>query len=151
MPKSQDGGDGQEPRATGKLTDKQKRFAFEYLKDLNGAQAAIRAGYSKNTAREQAYDLLTRPHIKHFVEKLKQEREARTEITLDSVMAELARNAFLDHPKRAYDAEAPARIKALELLGKHLGGWKEKDDAAKGNGTVLDAFATVLGAIKNSA
>ncbi|WP_198585325.1 terminase small subunit, partial [Escherichia coli] len=37
-----------------KLTDKQELFAREYLKDLNGTQAAIRAGYSEKTANEQA-------------------------------------------------------------------------------------------------
>lgn len=36
-----------------KLTPKQERFCEEYLIDLNATQAAIRAGYSANTAREQ--------------------------------------------------------------------------------------------------
>lgn len=35
-----------------KLTNKQKLFVKEYLIDLNAAQAAIRAGYSKNTASD---------------------------------------------------------------------------------------------------
>ena len=33
-----------------KLTAKQQRFCDEYLIDMNGTQAAIRAGYSKKTA-----------------------------------------------------------------------------------------------------
>jgi phage terminase small subunit len=33
-----------------KLTNKQKRFVDEYLIDLNGGQAALRAGYSPKTA-----------------------------------------------------------------------------------------------------
>ena len=37
------------------LTAKQARFVEEYLVDLNGTAAAIRAGYSKNRARQQAY------------------------------------------------------------------------------------------------
>ena len=42
----------------GKLTDKQEMFCKEYLIDLNATQAAIRAGYSKKTANEQAGRLL---------------------------------------------------------------------------------------------
>ena len=34
----------------GKLSHKQEMFCREYLLDLNATQAAIRAGYSKNTA-----------------------------------------------------------------------------------------------------
>ena len=36
------------------LTEKQKRFCDEYLIDLNATQAAIRAGYSKRSARQIA-------------------------------------------------------------------------------------------------
>ena len=36
-----------------KLTAKQKRFVEEYLINLNATQAAVRAGYSVKTAREQ--------------------------------------------------------------------------------------------------
>src|SRR5262249_53478937 len=43
----------------GELTPKQERFVQEYLVDLNATQAAIRAGYSKKTATEQASRLLT--------------------------------------------------------------------------------------------
>ncbi len=41
-----------------KLTPKQLRFVAEYLVDLNGTQAAIRAGYSAKTAEQMAYQLL---------------------------------------------------------------------------------------------
>lgn len=40
------------------MTDKQDRFCEEYMIDLNATQAAIRAGYSLKTAREQAPRLL---------------------------------------------------------------------------------------------
>jgi len=42
------------------LTEKQKRFCREYLMDLNATQAAIRAGYSKKTARKQACVMVTK-------------------------------------------------------------------------------------------
>ncbi len=46
-----------------KLTPKQEMFAEEFLIDLNATQAAIRAGYSKRTARSQAQRLLTNVDI----------------------------------------------------------------------------------------
>ena len=39
------------------LTDKQEAFVREYLIDCNGTRAAIRAGYSRKTANEQAVRL----------------------------------------------------------------------------------------------
>lgn len=45
------------------LTRKQQRFVDEYLVDLNGTQAAIRAGYSADSARSIAHENLTKPDI----------------------------------------------------------------------------------------
>jgi phage terminase small subunit len=54
-----------------KLTDKQKRFCEEYLKDFNGTRAAIASGYSENTAAVIAAENLIKPNIKTFLnEKL---------------------------------------------------------------------------------
>ncbi len=52
------------------LRPKQRAFVVEYLKDRNGAQAAIRAGYSERTARQQASELLTKPDIAAAVSNL---------------------------------------------------------------------------------
>lgn len=48
----------------GKLTNKQKVFVHEYIKDFNATQAAIRAGYSKNTAQEIGSQNLSKLVIK---------------------------------------------------------------------------------------
>ena len=45
------------------LTDKQALFVLEYLVDLNATQAAIRAGYSAQTARKIGSENLTKPDI----------------------------------------------------------------------------------------
>jgi phage terminase small subunit len=78
------------------LNPKQKRFCDEYLKDLNGTQAAIRAGYSKKTATEQSSRLLTNVKVQDFISSKMEKREKRTEITQDRVLQELARIAFFD-------------------------------------------------------
>lgn len=48
-----------DPMPHTELTAKQQRFVAEYLVDLNATQAAIRAGYSPKTARQQGARLLT--------------------------------------------------------------------------------------------
>lgn len=79
-----------------KLTDKQKRFVDEYLIDLNGKQAAIRAGYKEKTAEQQASRLLSNVKVQAAIKKRMEEREKRTEITQDRVLQELAKIGFAD-------------------------------------------------------
>lgn len=45
------------------MTKKQNRFVEEYLIDLNATQAAIRAGYSVNTAQQMGSENLSKPVI----------------------------------------------------------------------------------------
>jgi len=97
-----------------KLTTRQQAFVDEYLIDFNGAQAAIRAGYSKKTAKEMAYELLTRPHILEAVNLAKKKREERTHITQDRVLQELARIAFFDLRKLYNDDGSLKRPNELD-------------------------------------
>lgn len=83
------------------LVPKQRRFVEEYLVDLNGAQAAIRAGYSADTARQIASELLTKPDIAAAVQELMDARAKRTAITADRVLAEMGKIAFSDMRKVA--------------------------------------------------
>jgi len=71
-------------------------FAREYIIDFIGAQAALRAGYSKKTARTQANKLLTKGDIQQRVAELQQERNKRVEITADDVLKELLNWAYGD-------------------------------------------------------
>lgn len=68
------------------LTAKQQRFCDEYLIDLNATQAAIRAGYSKKTARQIGQENLTKPDIKEYIEKRMAEKEAALIADQDEVM-----------------------------------------------------------------
>jgi phage terminase small subunit len=80
----------------GKLTPKQARFVDEYLVDLNGTQAAIRAGYSARGADVQAVRLLGNARISAAIASRQTKRTARTEVTQDRVISELALIAFSD-------------------------------------------------------
>lgn len=78
------------------LTPKQQRFVSEYLIDMSATQAAIRAGYSARTANEQGARLLAKASVRQAVDAAIAERQKRTEITQDMVVAELAKIAFGD-------------------------------------------------------
>lgn len=78
------------------LNDKQRRFAAEYLVDLNATQAAIRAGYSKKTAAEQGYDLLRKPQIAALVQQKQSSLAQKFEVTAEQVIREYAAIAFAD-------------------------------------------------------
>lgn len=51
-----------------KLTEKQKRFADEYIKSGNATQSAIKAGYSRKTAAVIATENLIKPNIKNYID-----------------------------------------------------------------------------------
>ena len=69
-----------------KMTAKQQRFCDEYLIDLNATQAAIRAGYSKKTARAIANENLTKPYIDEYIKKRMEEKEKELIADQDEVM-----------------------------------------------------------------
>jgi phage terminase small subunit len=81
------------------LTPKQARFVEEYLVDLNAAAAARRAGYSENRSMEIGYQLLQKTPVQAAIEAAQRERSARTGITADRVIAEIAKIAFADPRK----------------------------------------------------
>ena len=76
------------------MTKKQKRFVEEYLIDLNATQAAIRAGYSPETAGAIGAENLKKPEIKSRIDKAMAERSRRTGVNADRVIRELARIGF---------------------------------------------------------
>lgn len=102
-----------------KLTEKQKRFADEYLIDLNATQAAIRAGYSEKTANRIASENLSKLDIRNYIQECMKERQERTEITQDMIIDELRKLGFADMDT---DLLKPSdKIKALELMARMLG------------------------------
>lgn len=84
------------------LTDKEWLFCNEYLIDLNGTQAAKRAGYSEKSARQQATRLLSKASIQMSISRLRTDREDRTQVTHDRVLREVGRIALVD-PRKAFD------------------------------------------------
>lgn len=80
----------------GELTPKQQRFVEEYMIDMNGTQAAIRAGYSKKTANEIAAENLAKPSIIAAIDAQKIKRSEKTQINAEWVLSRLAAEAEAD-------------------------------------------------------
>lgn len=78
------------------LNEKQQLFADEYLKDFNGKQAAIRAGYAEASAEVTASRLLSNAKVQAYIAKRIDDRNRRVEISQDRVLLEVARIAFRD-------------------------------------------------------
>ncbi len=56
-----------------KMTDKQKVFCKEYLKQPDATLAAIKAGYSKNSARTIGSENLKKPVIREYIQQYRSE------------------------------------------------------------------------------
>lgn len=97
----------------GAITEKQKRFADEWLVDLNGTRA-YKAAYPSvkkdETAKAAASRLLTNVNVKVYIQERQKEREKRTEITQDSVLHELALIAFAKASDYARVVEKDAMV-----------------------------------------
>jgi len=150
------------------ITDRMKKFVDEYLIDFNATQAAIRAGYSPDTANEQGSQLLARPDIRELVAEGQKAIAERTQTFQDNAVDELKIVGFSDladfltvkeggiveqksfdqltkeqtkcikkikqtvrtshssdgtilHQTATLEIELHDKLKALELLGRHLG------------------------------
>lgn len=78
------------------LNPKQQRFVDEYLVDLNATQAAIRAGYSVDTAGSIGHENLKKPEIQLAIAEARKLQQERTGITADKVLKEIASIAMAD-------------------------------------------------------
>ncbi|WP_438435419.1 terminase small subunit [Gorillibacterium sp. sgz500922] len=112
------------------LTEKQQKFAEEYLIDLNATQAAIRAGYSSKSAEQQGSTLLRNPKVRAHIDERMAVLARRTGVNQERIMRELARIAFLDPTQlvdmdsatlrpeaTADDRAAIASVKVKEMSG----------------------------------
>ncbi|EAO5935009.1 TPA_asm: terminase small subunit [Salmonella enterica subsp. houtenae serovar 48:g,z51:-] len=72
-----------------KLTDKQELFAREFIKDLNATQAAIRAGYSEKSSRNQGARMMANDDILNRIAELKSDRNEQVGVDAAYVLRRL--------------------------------------------------------------
>ncbi len=115
------------------LNEKQKQFCEEFIIDFNGTQAAIRAGYSKRSAKQIAFENLTKLDFQNYIKELIENRNKRTKITQDEVVNKIIevvevctqkveqRDENGDTVEKMLDVNGAN--KALDMLMKHTGGY----------------------------
>lgn len=126
-----------------RLTAKQQRFCDEYLIDLNATQAAIRAGYSENSAKVIGAENLTKPNLKQYIEDRMAQKESELIADQNEVLKYLTKvmrgqtqsevvvveniGDYMSEARTMQKApDEKERLKAAELLGKRYGLYTEK-------------------------
>ena len=136
------------------LTPKQQRFVDEYLIDLNATQAAIRAGYSKRTARQIGQQNLSKLDIAEAIEAAQKTRAEASELNEQLVLDHLKENverAMVAVPVMVFDREKKEMVetgewtyqgmvanKALELIGKHRRMFAERHELTGRDGGPME-------------
>ncbi len=109
--------------------------------DLNATQAATRAGYSQKTAGKIGGENLQKPEIQRALQIAMARREERTEITQDRVLRELEKVGFSNAGDYTdANLKYSNKLRALELLGKHLGLFDGKGGQPAPESNLLDAI-----------
>ena len=111
------------PQKPGTLTNKQKAFLVEYIKDYNATRAYMRAcpGVSYDAASAISCRILKKPEAHEFLDQLEQEKFKELRINAEHIATELAKIAFQDDTASQKD-----KMKAMELLQKQLGLQQQK-------------------------
>ncbi len=149
------------------LTAKQRLFIEEYQVDLNGLQAALRAGYAKGSAKHVYTVNMKNPMVVRALEEAMRARSDSVRVDVEWVLRnliEVAGRCMQKEPVAGSEAREGGRRRgaeadgaglwrfdskganrALELIGKHLGMFKEKVEVSGPDG---EAIAVELGLAK---
>lgn len=131
------------------MTNKQQSFIAEYLKDYNATQAAIRAGYSEDSANVSGAKNLKNPEIRGMIKANIDEALANTKLSLQvEVLNKLYEIAMGEPDVRERDGEILEvsrrdKLRALELLGKHMTMFVDRKEIDIGLSD--DAYAALKG------
>ena len=101
------------------LNAKQLLFIDEYLIDHNGAQAAVRAGYSATCARQTASRLLTNHDIRVMIDRRLEDLADTFRIDRETVLDGLLRAAQIADEDRNPSAAARVWAEINKMMGFH--------------------------------
>lgn len=122
---------GKKPEKFEDLPRRIQVFVDEYMKDFVALKAMRRAGVSnEHTARQQAHRWLNHPLVQQEIGRRLAIRFAENEVTVQRIVNELASIGFVELSRAEKILKSQNKIKALELLGKHLGMFTDKLDVS---------------------
>lgn len=108
-------------------------FVDEYMVDFNGTQAVIRAGYKTKYPDKMSVELMRHPLVRKAVDERLQEKRERTEFNADYVITKL-----INIVESTEQGNPQAALRGLELLGKHLGLYKDKQEISGPDGGAIE-------------
>jgi phage terminase small subunit len=142
-----------ENMASTKLSERQKRFVDEYLKNPSATQAYIAAVYSEKGAGPSAYQLLKVPHVAAEVARRQAVFQKKNELTAERIMQELGDIAFLD-PGTTCDEQGKLLPinKMPEATRRAIAGIKQNKNFTKlrmsSKSSALELAANIVGLTK---
>lgn len=133
-----------------KLTIKQKRFVDEYIISGNATDAAIKAGYSKRTAKSIGAENLTKPDIVNALREKEREIQSKKIAKQEEVLEYLTSILRGEETQQTLigvgkgvqaitdiELSAADKIKAAELIGKRFGMWTDKVELESNSQVVI--------------
>lgn len=133
-----------------KLTIKQKRFVDEYIISGNATDAAIKAGYSKRTAKSIGAENLTKPDIVNALREKEREIQSKKIAKQEEVLEYLTSILRNEQTQQTLigvgkgvqaitdiELSAADKIKAAELIGKRFGMWTDKVELESNSQVVI--------------
>ena len=107
-------------------------FVDEYMVDFNATRSVIRAGYKTKYPDKMATELMRHPLVAQALKERMQDKRERTELSADYVITKLINivEDAQDNPNAA--------LRGLELLGKHLGLFKERQEISGPDGGAIE-------------
>lgn len=123
------------PPASGrgsKLSAKQRRFAEAYVLHHDAYQAVLDAGYKTKNLKEMSRALLAHPLVKTFIEEAQVAKQKRNELSQDYVIQKL-----IDIVEATEEESPQSALRGLELLGKHLGLYKDRTEISGPDGEAI--------------
>ena len=116
-----------------KLSARMITFIDEYMVDLNATAAVQRAGYKNQNPNRLATDLLHHPLIRQEIEKRMEERRERNVLSADYII-----NKLIDITENTEKGNPQAALRALELLGKTLSLFKDRQEISGPDGKAIE-------------
>lgn len=119
-----------------KLTVKQRRFCDYYIETGNGTEAAVRAGYSVNSAKEIASENLTKPNIANYIQKVSEQLQNERLATIIEV------KEYWTSTMREQEGDHTYRLKASEYLARTMGAFIDKTEITGKEGGPIEISDT---------
>jgi phage terminase small subunit len=136
------------------LNEKMKLFADHYLITINATESAKKAGYSEKTAYSQGQRLLKHVEVRAYIDDKQNERSEKLELDAEWVLKNLqtvVERSLQSEPVMKWNYESRqleetgeytfdsnGANRALELVGKHLGMFKDKIEHSGGFNFVVN-------------